>query len=118
MTKKKNFAKSPAASAVPTKKGTRLGRDLIASLQEIAAWKRGEIALKTRTVPPSVDVAAIRQKQKLSQGAFATRYGFSLRTLQEWEQHRMVPDGAARAYLTVIDRNPKAVSDALGDGVL
>jgi putative transcriptional regulator len=116
MTKRKNSVKSPAASAVPTKKGTRLGRDLIASLKEIAQWKRGEIALETRMVPTSIDVAAIRAKQKLSQGAFATRYGFSLRTLQEWEQRRTHPDGAARAYLTVIDRNPKAVSDALGDG--
>jgi putative transcriptional regulator len=69
-------------------------------------------------VPPSVDVAAIRQKQKLSQDAFAARYGISVRTLQEWEQRRAMPDGVARAYLTVIDRNPKAVSAALGDGVL
>jgi putative transcriptional regulator len=115
MTKKKNSAKSPAASAAPIK-GTRLGRDLIASMKEVAAWKRGEIALETRMVPTSIDVAAIRQKQKLSQGEFAARYGFSVRTLQEWEQRRTIPDGAARAYLTVIDRNPKAVNDALGDG--
>jgi hypothetical protein len=34
-------------------------------------------------------------------------------TLRDWEQSRKEPDAAARAYLTVIARNPKAVTDAL-----
>jgi putative transcriptional regulator len=33
--------------------------------------------------------------------------------VQEWEQGRRKPDQSARAYLTVIDRNPQAVEDAL-----
>ena len=40
-------------------------------------------------------------------------YGFSRRTLQEWEQGRAQPESAVRAYLTVIDRNPRAVEEAL-----
>jgi putative transcriptional regulator len=114
MTTKRATAKLSKASRGQT--SSAVARRVLASLEEIASWKRGEIPLETRMVPPSIDVAAIRQKQKLSQGAFAARYGFNVRTLQEWEQRRTMPDGAARAYLTVIDRNPKAVSEALGDG--
>jgi putative transcriptional regulator len=49
----------------------------------------------------------------LSQTAFAARYGFNPRTLQDWEQGRVTPDAAVQAYLRVIDRNPRAVVSAL-----
>ena len=39
-----------------------------------------------------------------------------LGTLRDWEQGRKDPDAAARAYLTVIGRNPTAVAEALGAG--
>jgi putative transcriptional regulator len=60
-----------------------------------------------------VDVRAVRENSGLSQSEFAARYGFSLRTLQEWEQGRAQPDSAVRAYLLVIDRDPQAVQAAL-----
>ena len=52
----------------------------------------------------------------LSQAAFAARYGLNPRTLQDWEQGRVQPNGPARAYLVVIDREPKAVTRALAAG--
>jgi putative transcriptional regulator len=52
-------------------------------------------------------------KLHLSRKDFAERYGFSLRTLEKWEQGIRHPEGAARAYLVVIARNPKAVELAL-----
>ena len=58
-------------------------------------------------------VKVIRQALGLSQEEFAARYQIPLGTLRDWEQSRKEPDAAARAYLTVIARNPKAVSDAL-----
>lgn len=61
----------------------------------------------------ALDVAQIRAKTGLSQAAFAARYGFSKRTLQEWEQHRKRPTGAARSLLLVIRRHPKKVARAL-----
>jgi putative transcriptional regulator len=64
-------------------------------------------------VPDAVNVKAIRQKSGLTQAEFARRYSISPRSLQEWEQGRRRPDGAVRAYLTVIDRNPRAVEAAL-----
>ena len=96
-------------------KHSRVARDIVAGLKEAAAFARGEIALSTRLVniPDPVDTRAIRSKLRLSQTEFASQYGFSLRTLQEWEQGRARPDNAVRAYLTVIDRRHKAVVEAL-----
>jgi putative transcriptional regulator len=45
--------------------------------------------------------------------AFAARFGFSVKNIQNWEQGLRQPEGPARAYLLVIDRNPKAVQEAL-----
>jgi putative transcriptional regulator len=36
-----------------------------------------------------------------------------LRTLQDWEQGRREPEGIARPYLRVIERDPDAVRAAL-----
>jgi putative transcriptional regulator len=56
----------------------------------------------------------IRRALQLSQEEFAARFHIPLGTLRDWEQGRKDPDAAARAYLTVIGRNPTAVSEALG----
>jgi putative transcriptional regulator len=64
-------------------------------------------------VPATVDVRAIRRRLGLSQGAFAARFGFALDAVQNWEQGRRRPEGAARAFLTVIEREPEAVTRAL-----
>ncbi len=84
-------------------------------MEEAAAHVRGEITLPVRyvEVPEQVEVKAIRSHTGLSQVEFARRCGFSPRSLQEWEQGRRKPESAARAYLLVIDRNPKAVEAAL-----
>jgi putative transcriptional regulator len=49
----------------------------------------------------------------LSQQELSARFGIPLDALRDWEQSREDPDAAARAYLLVIARNPKAVSEAL-----
>jgi putative transcriptional regulator len=64
-------------------------------------------------VPERVDVKAIRTGLGMSQQEFAGRFGFSVNTLRHWEQGTRTPEGAARAYLRVIDRAPKAVQKAL-----
>ncbi|SDR62155.1 putative transcriptional regulator [Rhizobiales bacterium GAS113] len=58
-------------------------------------------------------VRIIRRALGLSQEDFAARFHIPLGTLRDWEQARKDPDAAARAYLTVIARNPEAVSKAL-----
>lgn len=94
---------------------SRVGKDVAAGLKEALAHARGEISLPAREydVPAAVDVREIRARSGLSQSRFAREYGFSVRTLQEWECGGAKPPSAVRAYLTVIDRNPKAVRAAL-----
>jgi putative transcriptional regulator len=55
----------------------------------------------------------MRRALGLSQEAFAARFRIPLGTLRDWEQGKTEADQAARAYLTVIARNPKAVTEAL-----
>jgi putative transcriptional regulator len=59
--------------------------------------------------PPVPDVGRIRAKLGLSQAAFAARFGLRVRTIQEWEQGRSVPDQPARVLLMVIDQAPHTV---------
>lgn len=66
-----------------------------------------------RRMKRTPQVKVIRRALGLSQEDFAARFHIPLGTLRDWEQSRKTPDAAARAYLTVIARNPKAVSDAL-----
>lgn len=55
----------------------------------------------------------IRRALGLSQEDFAARYHIPLGTLRDWEQGRVEPDRAARAYLMVIAREPETVREAL-----
>jgi len=114
MPTKRKSARSLKASPARTRR-SRVARDIVAGLKEAVAFARGEMSLAVRivSVPESVDVKAIRSKLGLSQSIFAAQFGFSLRTVQDWEQCRSQPDSAVRAYLTVIDRNPAAVQAAL-----
>lgn len=63
--------------------------------------------------PKSVNVRHTREKLHLTQLEFATYFGVSTRTIQEWEQGRRVPTGPARNFLKVIEREPRAVQRAL-----
>jgi len=97
------------------KKHSALGKRLIASAQEMAAHAKGRLDIEVYEVevPPQVDVIAVRKRLGLSQSEFARRFGFSPRSVQDWEQGRRTPESAARAYLLVIAREPQAVDRAL-----
>jgi putative transcriptional regulator len=60
-----------------------------------------------------VNVKRLREKLGLTQEEFAAKYRIPLGTLRDWEQRRKNPDAPARAYLTVIERNPEAVAQLL-----
>ena len=85
-----------------TKGKRNIGEEIRDGLREL---KRGDYG-RVINVP---DVAGIREKTGLSQSTFATLLGVSVRTLQDWEQGRRAPSGAARTLLLVADRNPKAL---------
>jgi len=84
------------------KKRRDIGAEILAGLREL---KRGEIG-RVINVP---DVAQTRQKTGLSQSRFAQLLGVSVRTLQDWEQGRRAPSGAARTLLAIAARNPQAL---------
>ena len=60
-----------------------------------------------------VDVKKVRQSLRMTQGAFARRFGFKLCTLQQWEQGRRSPPQATCVLLTVIAHSPDIVEEAL-----
>ena len=84
---------------------------------EAAAWADpdarpftpNELA-KAKRVPR---IKTLRRALRLTQEEFAARYRIPLGTLRDWEQGRSEPDQPARAYLTVIARDPEGVRQAL-----
>lgn len=90
--------------------------ELLESLGEALAHAKGErkdLVTHEVAIPDDVDVEAIRKDMGLTRAAFCRRFGLDVRAVQDWEQKRRQPDRAARAYLTVIARNPTAVDAAL-----
>jgi DNA-binding transcriptional regulator YiaG len=63
--------------------------------------------------PHSVDVKKLRERLSLTQEQFALRFGLELDAVQNWEHGRREPDAAARSYLTVIEKAPDIVQEAL-----
>jgi len=94
---------------------TALGKRLIDAAKEARAIARGEADPKTYRVhiPADIDVKRIRRRLKLTQTEFSRRFGIPPGTLRDWEQGRRQPEGPARAFLLVIEREPKVVERAL-----
>ena len=85
-----------------TKKSRNIGAENLQGLREI---KRGQVG-RVVNVP---DVPKTREKTGLSQARFAQLLGVSVRTLQDWEQGRRSPSGAARTLLLIAAKNPQAL---------
>ena len=79
-----------------------IGQEILDGIRDL---KRGKVG-KVVNVPA---VAEIREKMGLSQARFAELLGVSVRTLQDWEQGRRTPSGAARTLLLVAAKNPQAI---------
>lgn len=90
------------------------GERLIESARQALAFAKGkEDHGREVHVPDDIDVKAIRENISLSQSEFAKLFGLSKRTLEHWEHGRRIASGLARAFLTVIAREPDAVRRAL-----
>ncbi|MCG1054098.1 type II toxin-antitoxin system MqsA family antitoxin [Mycetohabitans sp. B5] len=87
-------------------------RDIEAELlQAVKQMKAGKAA---RTTKVEVSVASeARRVVGLSQTQFATVLGVSVRTLQEWEQGRRKPTGAAQRLLSIATRHPEVLIEEL-----
>ena len=100
---------------MPRKVGAKkasVGAELIEGMKLVLAHHRGKVELE-QVWPRPIDVKAIRRHVKMSQTEFSRAYGIGKRALQEWEQGGRQPDSAARAYLTVIAKQPAVVRRAL-----
>ena len=91
--------------------------ELLASVREGGAILRGERAPSRQFVIPVPDVKQIRERYALSQSEFAALLGVSIKTLQNWEQGRRTPHGAARVLLQVAAKHPQAVWDVVEPGL-
>jgi putative transcriptional regulator len=81
-----------------------IGLEILAGIREIKRGEHGRVI----NVP---SVSSVRERTGLSQSRFAQLLGVSVRTLQEWEQGRRAPSGAARTLLLIAQRNPRALLD-------
>jgi putative transcriptional regulator len=93
---------------------SKAGNRILKAAEEALAIAEGRMTTGfVAHAPEGIDVRALRQRLKLSQDAFARTFGVPKRTIQDWEQGRRSPEGAARVLLKVIDREPEAVKRAL-----
>ena len=92
---------------------TTVADGILQGLKEALAHARGEDVGCIVHQPKILDVRAIRAKTGMTQEQFAQRFGFSVNTLRHWEQGKRYPEGPARSYLKVIDKDPEAVMRAL-----
>jgi len=96
----------------------KLFEALLTSVREGGAILRGEKEASRQFVIDTPDVKQIRERYKLSQTEFAALMGISVKTLQNWEQGRRTPRGAARVLLQVADKHPEAVWDVVQPAML
>ena len=81
-----------------------IGLEILEGIREIKRGEHGRVI----NVP---SITVIRENTGLSQSRFAQLLGVSVRTLQEWEQRRRAPSGAARTLLLIAAKNPRALRD-------
>jgi putative transcriptional regulator len=98
-------------------RGSRVGDDLVEAFEEMAKHLRGEIELEGHDLPGGAltpaQIKAIRLKIASSTKEFERLFGIPARTMESYEQGRRKLDGAMRALLRIIDREPKAAFRAL-----
>ena len=81
-----------------------IGLEILEGIHQLKRGQHGRVI----NVP---SVSSIRERTGLSQAQFARLLGVSVRTLQEWEQGRRAPSGAARTLLQVAAKNPQNLID-------
>jgi len=88
------------------KEMTQFCEDLLQSVQEMKANRRARVT-QVATSP----ALKARVKTGLSQSQFAALLGVSVRTLQEWEQGRRNPSGAAKTLIAIGEKRPEVLRE-------
>lgn len=93
---------------------TKAGEGIMNGINDALAYVRGDKSrARTTIIDTSVNVKKIRSKTGMTQERFAATFRLSLSTLKKWETGVREPEGAAKAYLTVISQHPDIVKKAL-----
>ncbi|MGB7196343.1 MAG: NadS family protein [Collimonas pratensis] len=90
-----------------------LFEDLLQSLKEAKTISKGKLEPSRRFEILSTDVKAVREQIGLSQSEFAKLMRVSIKTLQNWEQHRRSPTGPAAALLKIVAAAPEVALRSL-----
>ena len=96
------------AAAKRVSAGEDLGLKLLQSVREMKARNFARVTQVAQN-----EVVEARQNTGMSQAEFASALSISKRTLQEWEQGRRSPSGAAQALVRIARKHPKVVREAL-----
>ncbi len=87
--------------------------ELVASVLEMDEIVKGGKKASRRFEIPDPEVKAIRDRLGVSQDTFAIILGVSRRTVENWEQGRRHPTGAARSLLRIVEADPEHALRAL-----
>ncbi|MEW8441535.1 MAG: NadS family protein [Candidatus Thiodiazotropha taylori] len=87
--------------------------ELLESVQEMDEIVKGKKKASRSFDFPDPEVKAIREKIGVSQEKFAFLLGVSKRTVENWEQGRRHPTGAARSLLRIVEADPEHAMRAL-----
>ena len=80
------------------------GQEILQGIRDIKAGRVGR-----RYTVASYPIVRAREKSGLSQARFAALLGVSVRTLQEWEQGRREPNGAAKTLIKIAEVYPEVL---------
>ena len=98
---------------------SKAGKEIIAGAEHALAYLKGDKtkgrAYKVRA--RDINVKAIRENLDMTQEVFSETFAIPVSTLKKWETNNRVPEGPTKAYLTVIEKNPRAVKKALHSAV-
>lgn len=96
---------------------SRVGAELVAAFEEMAAWMRGEVEAVFYEVPAELltpaRIRAIRIREAPSTQAFEEAFHIPADVMEDCEEGLTRPDGAMALLLRVIDKEPQAVRRAL-----
>lgn len=87
--------------------------ELLESVRQAGEIRKGTRKPSRHTIIEEPDVAAIREKYKMTQQEFSSLLGISLGTLRNWEQGRRKPHGPAKVLLKIAEKRPNAILESL-----
>jgi putative transcriptional regulator len=100
------MAKKPLKELLERDAKRDIWQEALDAIIDIKAGRYGAVY----QVPVSPVVVA-RHQASLNQAQFAALLGVSKRTLQEWEQGRRQPSGAARTLIKIAERHPEVLRE-------